>query len=53
MVGHIMGIGDRHTQNILVDTRTAEVWFVAGYMYTYYILKTFLKQIRIKKGGGG
>ena len=25
MVGHIMGIGDRHTQNILIDTRTAEV----------------------------
>jgi ataxia telangiectasia mutated family protein len=25
MVGHVMGIGDRHTQNILIDTRTAEV----------------------------
>jgi ataxia telangiectasia mutated family protein len=25
MVGHIMGIGDRHTHNILIDTRTAEV----------------------------
>lgn len=25
MVGHVMGIGDRHTQNILVDTKSAEV----------------------------
>ena len=25
MVGYIFGIGDRHAQNILVDTATAEV----------------------------
>eukprot|EP00501_MAST-03F_sp_TOSAG23-6_P001284 GSMAST32.ASY1.ANO1.1332.1 assembled CDS len=25
MVGHILGIGDRHTQNILIDNSTAEV----------------------------
>jgi len=25
MIGHVMGIGDRHTQNILVDTKSAEV----------------------------
>uniref|UniRef100_A0AAG5D6U4 Serine/threonine-protein kinase ATM n=1 Tax=Anopheles atroparvus TaxID=41427 RepID=A0AAG5D6U4_ANOAO len=25
MIGHILGIGDRHVQNILIDKRTAEV----------------------------
>lgn len=25
MVGYILGLGDRHVQNILVDKRTAEV----------------------------
>lgn len=25
MVGHILGIGDRHTSNILVDTHSGEV----------------------------
>ena len=25
MVGHILGIGDRHTSNILVHTKTGEV----------------------------
>lgn len=25
MVGYVLGIGDRHTQNILIDERTAEV----------------------------
>ena len=25
MVGHVLGIGDRHAQNILVHTKTAEV----------------------------
>lgn len=25
MVGYILGLGDRHTQNILIDQKTAEV----------------------------
>lgn len=25
MVGYVLGLGDRHTQNILIDDRTAEV----------------------------
>jgi len=25
MVGYVLGLGDRHTQNILIDQQTAEV----------------------------
>lgn len=25
MIGYILGLGDRHVQNILIDTSTAEV----------------------------
>ncbi len=43
MVGHIMGIGDRHTQNILIDTRTAEVRrrvvvTVTGSVFFFFLL---------------
>lgn len=55
MVGYILGIGDRHVQNMLIDEKTAEIIHIdfgeycvtflvfLAFGYLNYVLKLFFK----------
>lgn len=36
MVGYIIGLGDRHVQNMLIDEKTAEIIHIDFGNYKYY-----------------
>ena len=54
IVGYIVGLGDRHVQNILIDTQTAEVIhidlgvaFDQGKMFVFFINRIRFERIKL------
>ena len=40
LVGYLVGLGDRHIQNILIDQNTAELIHIDFGKVTHYMLET-------------